>query len=165
MSTRVEVAPHDPSMFWVPSGVSSESDRVRKLETEYRVDRRRPASFAWREILVDQIAEILQTCSGQGWDGYDAQPVSRDSAGSVADFVRNLPEGIQIPAVVPEPDGDIALEWRTGDNRLFSLSFSGQFLVYAGRFGGASSQYGQESFFGAIPRTILAILAGYFPAS
>jgi hypothetical protein len=114
--------------------------------------------------LVDQIAEILQTCSDQGWDGYNAQPVLRESAGSVADFVRNLPEGIQMPTVVPEPDGDLALEWQAGEH-LFSVSFSGQSLVYAGRFGGATKQYGQEPFFGAIPRKILAILAGYFPST
>lgn len=164
MSTLVEVATHDPGMFWVPSGISIESVMVRDLETNYRADRRSPASFAWRGVLVEQIAEILQTCSDQGWDGYDAHPISRDSAGSVADFVMNLPEGIQMPNVVPEPDGDVALEWHAGEH-LFSLSFSGQSLVYAGRFGGGSTQYGREPFFEAIPRKILEILAGYFPSS
>jgi hypothetical protein len=162
MSTLVARATHDAGMFWVPSGISLESAEVRQLETKYLVDRRVPTSFAWRGILVEQIAEILQTCSDLGWDGYDAKPVSLDSAGRVAEFVWNLPEGIRMPTVVPEPDGDIALEWRIGES-LFSLSFTGRSLVYAGRFGG-ESQYGQEPFFAAIPRKILEILAGYFPA-
>jgi hypothetical protein len=165
MSNAAAVSAFDPNTFSVSWGVSPEADKIRDLEAEYRSDLRGPVSFAWRDSLVEQIADIVQTCSDPSWDGYDAEPASRDSARCATELARNLPEGIQAPAVVPDPDGDIAFEWRTDDNRLFSLSVTGPTLVYAGRFGGSSRQYGEEPFFGAIPRTILGILAKHFPAS
>lgn len=164
MSTALEVTTYDPTNFCFPMGVSRESEEIRLREEEYRPERQTPASFAWKDLLIEEIADILQDCSVSAWDGYDAEPISDSSVQSAVELVRRLPEGIQIPTVVPEPDGDIALEWRTRDNTLFSLSVTGPTLVYAGRFGGSSRQYGEEPFFGAIPQTILGILARYFSA-
>jgi hypothetical protein len=164
MSTSVEIAPFDPTTLWLPVGVSNESvEIVRERAKEYQSDRQTPASFAWRDSLLEQVGEILQGCSDQAWDGYNAEPVSPLSAESALELARNLPAGIQKPTVVPEPDGDISFEWRTDDNRLFSLSVTGPTLVYAGRFGGSLRQYGEERFFGVIPRTIMEILTRYFP--
>jgi hypothetical protein len=162
MSTPLQAATIDPSMFWLSVGVSAESKTIRKLVRDYRADRRRQASFAWKDILAGEVSEILQNCSVQGWDGNDAEPVSPDSAESALELIKNLPEGMNLPAVVPEPNGDIAFEWCTDDRRHFSLSVTGPTLVYARIFGGSSRQYGEERFFGAIPRTILEILARYF---
>ena len=165
MSTPLEVTAYDLTDFWFPVGVSRESEEIRLERTkEYRPDRQAPASFAWRDLLIEEIADILQSCSVRAWDGYDAEPVSDSSVHSAVELIRNLPEGMQKPTVVPEPDGDIAFEWRTNDNRLFSLSVTGPTLVYAGRFGSSSRQNGEEPFFGIIPRTILEILARHFPA-
>ena len=161
MST-VAIPLFDPS---ISSSVAISNEAVaivREREREYEPARQAPASFAWRGSLLEQIAEVVDECSVPAWDGYDAEPVSLFSAGSASDLVRNLPAGIQMPAIVPEPDGAIALEWQTDDSRLFSLSVNGPAVTYAGRFGGSSRQYGEERFFGTLPRTILEILTRYF---
>lgn len=163
MSTAVEVSTIDPTTLWFPVGVSEESKEIKESVRKYWANRRTPVSFAWRDSLFEEVSEILQACSVQGWDGYDAEPVSPDSANSALELLKNLPDGIRTPTVVPEPNGDIALEWRTDEQRHFSLSVTGPTLVYAGIFGGSSRQYGEERFFGAIPRTILEILVRYFP--
>jgi hypothetical protein len=164
MSTSVEIAPFDPTKLWFPVGVSDESvEVVRESAKEDQPDRQAPASFAWRDSLLEQIGEVLHSCTDQAWDGYNAGPISLVSGESAFEVARNLPTGIQAPTIVPEPDGDIAFEWRTDDNKLFSLSVTGPTLVYAGRFGGSSKQYGEERFFGVIPRAILEILTRYFP--
>ncbi len=121
MSTTVAVAKFDLSAFRVSRGVSPESEKVRELELEYKADRQRPVSFAWRDLLLGEIRDIIETCSNHGWDGYDASPISSDSAGSAVKLIQNLPEGFQTPVVVPEPDGDIALEWQSKGNRIFSF--------------------------------------------
>jgi hypothetical protein len=144
-------------------GVSEESEKIKQLVREFNADQRRPASFAWRDLLAEEVSEILQNCSVEGWDGYDAEAVSQYSAESAVELLKNLPEGIQVPTVVPEPDGDIAFEWRTDDRRHLSLSITGPTLVYAGIFGGLSRQYGEERFIGGIPRKILELLVRYFP--
>lgn len=165
MNAPLEITPYDLGNLWLPVGISSEAEETtRQRAKEYGPDRQTPASFAWRDLLIEEIAEILQTCSVRDWDGYGGEPVSHVSGHRAVEVVRSLPEGIQCPTVVPEPDGDIALEWQTEDNRLFSMSVTTATLVYAGRFGGSSRQYGEEPFFGAIPRTILDILARHFPS-
>ncbi len=163
MSTAVQASAIDPSVFWPPVGVSEESEKIKELVREYKADQRRPASFAWRDLLVQEVSEVLQSCSVQGWDGYEAEAVSPYSAESAIELLKSLPEGIQAPTVVPEPDGDIAFEWRTDDRGHFSLSVTGPTLVYAGIFGGSSRQYGEERFTGGIPRKILELLIRYFP--
>ncbi len=165
MSIQVVVATLDPAILWSGEGVSEESRRIRELVREISAQRRRPASFAWRGSLLDQVWEILQTCANQGWDGYDAKRISGESGSRAAQLIELLPEGIQIPSVVPEPTGDISLEWRTDDKKHFSLSVTGPALVYAGIFGGSFKSYGEERFFRVLPRTILEILTSYFPAA
>lgn len=165
MSTPIQATTFDASSLWPSVGVSDESRTIRKLQDEYSRERQSQASLIWKGILAGEISEIVQNCSVHGWDGNDAEPVSLDAAQSAIEIVKYLPEGMRLPAVVPEPDGDIAFEWCTDDQRRFSLSTSGATLVYAGIFGGLSRQYGEERFFGKIPRTILEILARHFAAA
>jgi len=163
MSNHVAAATLDPAAFLPLEGVSEESEKIKALVKTYRAERRKPASFAWRDSLRDVVSELFRTCTDQGWDGYDAEPISMESANGALTVLDVLPEGIQAPDVVPEPTGDIALEWHTEDHKHFSLSVTGPTLVYAGIFGGASKHYGEEQFFRVIPRTILGILLRYFP--
>lgn len=165
MSTLLQRTPSDPSPLWYSEGVSEESRAIRKLICDYREERRRQASLAWKDILDGEVFEIFGSCSDQGWDGNGAEPISPQSAAGALMVIEGLPEGMRLPAVVPEPDGDISFEWRAEDGRQLSLSVTGQALVYAGIFGGSSRQYGEEQFFGVIPQAILEILARYFFAA
>lgn len=162
MSTFVQIATFDPGVFWRPVGFSEESRRTSGLADQYRTELRNPASAAWRGRLLGEIAEILDDCSTRGWDGYDAVPISADSVIAMVEILDNLPEGLQGPDVVPQPNGSLALEWQTDDRRMFALAATGQTIVYAGRFGGSATQYGQERFFGVIPQPVLEILTRYF---
>lgn len=163
MSLRIAAPTLDSAILWFGEGVSEESRRIRELVKEISAERRRPASSAWRDSLLNQIWEIIQTCANQGWDGYDAKRISSECGNRAAQLIELLPEGIQIPSVVPEPTGDISLEWRTDDQKYFSLSVMGPALVYAGIFGGSFKSYGEERFFRVLPRTVLEILTSYFP--
>jgi len=115
------------------------------------------------EALIDEISQISQSCEKHGWDGYDAEPISSESAVRAAQLIKLLPNSIQNPSVVPEPSGDISLEWRSDDQKNFSLGVSGQSLVYAGIFGGSSKAYGEERFSRDLPSKVLEILTSYFP--
>ena len=143
-------------------GVSAESRMIRNILERYSAERRRPISFAWRDSLFDEVRTIRQTCSNEGWDGYEAEPVSRESAFGATQLINLLPEGIQIPSVVPEPTGDLSLEWLTKDKKHFTLSISGTTIVFAGMFGGSSKRYGEERFLNVLPQQILDILTDYF---
>ncbi len=89
--------------------------------------------------ITSEIGRVTRDCSKPGWDGYDAEPVSAESARHAIAFVDRLPDGIVLPAeVTPEPDGEISLEWTNPSSAWLSLSFSsdGKILTfsYARRF-------------------------------
>jgi hypothetical protein len=50
------------------------------------------------------------------WDGHGANPVNAESFLRVKDFVMKLPDDVEKPEVVPEPDGDVVMVW-TKDGR------------------------------------------------
>jgi len=150
-----------PAVYWHADGVSEDSRRIKAMARRLSGDsRREPASFAWRTSLLDDLSEIIRTCSGAGWDGYDAEPVLPESAICAALLVELLPEGIEVPHILPEPNGDVVLEW-LGDDKHFTLSLSGRSVIYAGILG-AVKKYGEEPFWDELPQTGLEILSSYF---
>lgn len=162
MSVRLATAGYGQTFSWPEIGLSDESKQIRSGLLKILAEVRQPISFSWREMLKDELDEIVQECSEGGWDGYDAEPVSSESAAVAQQLIDVLPEHIDVPNVVPEPSGEIALEWQSGGQKYFSVTVSGTVLVYAGIFGGFCKKYGEEQFFGALPTTVLQILSQYF---
>jgi hypothetical protein len=102
------------------------------------------------------LQEIFYEYSVAGWDGYDAQPISEDSFKETIRFLQMLPFAMPIPEVVPEPSGQIALEWYESQDYIFVVSLSGKKLIdYAGLFGEGNKTYGTERFKKTIPNTII----------
>jgi len=147
----------------VEAGLSEEYKNIKALMDNIRFKSREPLSFSWRESVRDDIERSCRTHSKTGWDGYDAEPVSLESARGALRIINALPDHINPPNVVPEPDGVIALEWNDGSQKTLALSLSGNLLTYAGVFGGTCKKYGEEPFFSALPSTIIGILSEYFP--
>jgi hypothetical protein len=157
-----------PSQFGFPItqtgvGVSKESIDIKALlEQATSGSLSLPASFSWRESLMTKVEEIFERCVEAGWDGYDAEPIAFDSRLATLKAIALLPDNIVPPDAVPEPAGEISLEWRSGNELLLSLTVTGRTLIYASIVGGHSRQHGEEQFFDRIPKTILEILARYF---
>lgn len=151
-----------PAIIWqLKMGVSPESRTIQDLLNDARRHARQPISRSWQTFLKDNVREVSKRCAHEGWDGYDASPISTTSALAAVQLIDRLPENLQEPQVVPEPDGEIALEWRSGKDLLFSLTVTGPTLIYAGIIG-SNRKYGEERFFDELPQTIGETLSGYF---
>ncbi|MGH2637687.1 MAG: hypothetical protein ACRDF4_00100 [Rhabdochlamydiaceae bacterium] len=164
MSTRLMADRAMAPIVLSGMGLSQESRNIETVLAKFRRESRAPISFSWRESLRNDLASTAQSCASSDWDGYGAEPVSTESASATLQLIDALPEYILPPDVVPEPSGEIALEWRTGDQRHFTVAVSGPIVVYAGIFGGSSKKYGEERFFDGLPSAVLEILANYFSA-
>jgi len=162
MSTRFGVAELHTPFIWSVEGVSEESRKIREMLASISSQQRRLASLAWKDSLVEEISQIYRTCSEVGWDGYEAEPISKESVVQAAQLLQLLPNGVRSPSVVPVPGGDISFQWHGEEHKDFTLGVSGQSLVYAGIFGGSSKAYGEERFSPVLPRTVVEILTGYF---
>jgi hypothetical protein len=149
---------------WLPisTGVSPESEKVKAFYRAAFLHKYGTASALWRQSAQAGMHEIMLDCSKEGWDGYDAAPISQESFLAALEVINLLPENTVPPSIAPEPSGDIALEWRNGNHILFSLSVAGRDIVYAAILGGGCKLHGQERYFDSLPRPVLDILTRYF---
>lgn len=62
-----------------------------------------------RAQLLNSLDELARL--EEGWDGCGAYPISASAIESTATFLRNLPEGLALPDISPNPNGTISLHW------------------------------------------------------
>nr|MBC8413194.1 hypothetical protein [bacterium] len=66
-----------------------------------------------------------------------------------------LISSIPVPEIIPEPGGEIGLEWSRGTRQVFIASFAGNNeIIYAGLFG-TNKTHGTEYFGDSIPSKIM----------
>jgi len=162
MSTYCAAQTLPSIIFDNDNGVSNESRSIEKIETELLKHDSRSISLGWRSSLINQLTQLSEKYSSQGWDGYEALPISKQSLVSAGQFILSLPDSIETPDIIPEPDGEIALEWRSYPNVVFSVSTSGGHFAYAGLLGKGRECYGTERISNEIPETITHILTNTF---
>lgn len=100
--------------------------------------------------------EVFEECSEEGWDGYEAPPITEEAYFEAKRLIESLPvTSFPMPEVIPEPSGEIGLEWYRGKRLVFTASVSGRNeIVYAGLFG-ANRAHGTEYFGYSLPSVIL----------
>jgi hypothetical protein len=141
-------------------GFSEESNFLRESFAEAR-DAREISRY-WSATLdeaLDDLAGLKQECAEPGWDGYGAEPISAETLEQVVAFLRALPEDVPVPDLVPEPDGEVSIEWHNGPRRVFSVSVGPHERVsYAGLLG-VNRWHGVDLFLGTLPPEIIRGIA------
>lgn len=107
--------------------------------------------------VLKSLDEVFEECSEKGWDGYDARPITEDTYIEAIRLIRSLPltSSIPMPEVIPEPSGEIALEWSKGKRFTLVISASGKneiiyAFVHIGSFGMVRT-HGTEYFGDSLP--------------
>jgi len=79
--------------------------------------------------VLQSLDEVFDECSEEGWDGYDALPITKYAYIEAKRLIESLPlTSFPIPEVVPEPSGEIGLEWYREERQVFVASVSGKRL-------------------------------------
>lgn len=107
------------------SAVSSEALHVH--DSAMRLVESVESSAALFGAKMDAMAALQSLVSlhlHQGWDGGEAFPANLVAVGRAADFLRALPDGVEMPEVGVEPDGAITLDWLPSRYRMLSISFT-----------------------------------------
>ncbi|MEJ2407237.1 MAG: hypothetical protein P8171_23745 [Candidatus Thiodiazotropha sp.] len=115
-------------------------------------------SFTWNplSLLGPEINEIISECYAEDWDGEHARPITQATYSEAIKFIENLPIGIPLPELIPEPEGDIGFEWNNGNKKVFAASVNGTGVItYAGYFAKNRKTHGVEDFNETIPKVIL----------
>ncbi len=139
------------------TGVSDESQLVSKMYQEAISPFFKTFSEGERLLTVlESLYEVYERCSDEGWDGYEARPVTEDAITEAANLILSLPSSIRMPEVLPEPTGEIALEWYKDKQHVFVVSVGGGDLItYAGLFGHDTKIHGTEHIDHPLPPAII----------
>jgi hypothetical protein len=116
------------------SAVSAEAEQVRDRATQMVARVERSTVLFGRKMGVMTMLESLNTSHAKpGWDGEEAFAVSPTAINLATDFLRALPDGVDMPEVGVEPDGAVTLDWLPSRYRMLSISFTGNSdrLAYA----------------------------------
>ena len=140
----------------VNTGASSEAKRLEELLgialTHY-------SRLAPRDLALAELARVYSDCRRDGWDGYSARPISPGAYHAAVRFLLAIPAAFPMPDIVPEPDGEISLEWDQGRWKALSLSVGDHGRIsYAALLGIENRKKGSEVFDDVIPPEILWIL-------
>ncbi|MEW5816559.1 MAG: hypothetical protein AB1798_14345 [Spirochaetota bacterium] len=115
------------------------------------------------EEAAESLLELYKDCSEKNWDGYGANPVSKDSIYEALDFIQLLPSSFPMPQILAEPSGEIGLEWYKDKKLIFAISFNGKNMItFAGIFG-SNKIHGEEYFGDSIPSIVIENLRRLYP--
>lgn len=144
--------------FLSPSSRSSNEEMANLLRGE---EARLTLPITWQRkwAVIDSVIDVFRKHHNPNWDGYGAVPLSESACKEAASFLKKLPLSVPNPDVIPNPDGDISLEWYLRKRLLFVVTFSGRGIIsYAGLFGKRTKIHGTEVFSESIPSSVLESL-------
>jgi hypothetical protein len=132
---------------------------IHKALSEAKEHLRALASSA-QSLALTTLGRVLEECAEPGWDGYRARAVSEATARRVETFINALPMSLTAPEIVPEPDGEIAIDWHFSPTLQLSISVGLEGpLHFAGVIGEAYGQprvrHGTEPFEGSVGGDLL----------
>ncbi len=157
MSTAVWC--HDSGSIWniLSIGFGPEAEAEKRYYDEEIVRKlKKTETLGHLDEALLSLDEVFEECSEEGWDGYDALPITEEAFFEARKLINSLPViSFSMPEVIPEPNGEIGLEWCREKRLVFVASVSGRNeIVYAGLFG-TNKTHGTEYFGETLPSIIL----------
>jgi len=149
-----------PAALYDPTVSAGGSDaKLRRALSDARRYVHQAASSA-QSLALTSLWRVMQECSRPGWDGYGAGAISVRVALRAEAFINALPSSLTSPEIVPEPDGELAIDWDFGRSLQLSISIgeSGP-LHFAGvigeEYGQRRGRHGTEPFEGVVAGDLL----------
>lgn len=138
-------------------GYGTDFNELRKYFEGVVGEFRRAETLRVQDQVLRSLDEVFEECSKEGWHGDEALPITEDAYLEAKRLIMSLPiiSFFPMPEIIPEPNGEIALEWSKGNRQVFVVSVSGRNqIVYAGLFG-INKTHGTEYFGDSLPSAIM----------
>ena len=88
-----------------------------------------------KQKAYENISTIHKECQNEGWDGYDASPISEENAKyarEIIDFLSSLypTKVMKLIDIIPENDGNFCFEWFKSNDKFISVSIKKNRLIF-----------------------------------
>lgn len=105
------------------SAMSSEAGEVRKAISDVvKFAEQSVVLFGEKATALSHLSALAVECRENNWDGQGSVGMDAAALLSAKQFIRAMPDDIELPEFSPEPDGSISLDWIESRDRLLSLS-------------------------------------------
>ena len=108
--------------------------------------------------LWSDLQDLQLETAQANWDGYDAEPVRRETFDQALKFLESLPNATEPPTLGAEPDGHLTLEWHRSSDRTLSVSVSPEGMLHYASLIGPNRVYGTEVFYVDTPKEVLGLI-------
>lgn len=106
--------------------------------------------------IFQKLSSFFNEYRYRNWDGYKAEALKKEAYIEAQSVLKMIPDSIPEPEFVPEPSGDIALEWYSDRDHIFVLGLSGEGEIsYAGKCGRENRVYGTEQIEEKLPDALI----------
>ena len=143
------------------SGVSLASRGLEVCEQKIRNHTEDAVLFGWKTLLRQDLMTAYQTCSEEGWNGYDAMPIIEQTVRAGQTLLELLPDNLMPPEVIPEPTGKICFEWRNAEGVTVIIAVDAHSIAFAELIG-SKKRYGETKFIAVLPEDMKKPLLDYF---
>ena len=151
----------------IPSTVHDISGYAGKIASFVAEEREKSRDRLEKSIVLglaakgtfQELDEVYEECSSAGWDGEQAEPISREVVEYTILFLESFPLGIEAPEISAEPDGAITLEWYRSPTRVISISINPDGWIYYAALIGTSRRHGGDCALIGVSDDILKLIS------
>ncbi|MBF8262450.1 MAG: hypothetical protein HW387_115 [Parachlamydiales bacterium] len=143
------------------SGVSSTSYDLDVCVQQLRNHAEDAVLFGWKTLLRHDLMTAYQDCCEEGWNGYDAEPITKQTILAGETLLELLPDNVMPPEVLPEPTGKISFAWRNAAGATLVIAVDSNSIAFAELIG-SKKRYGEAKFLSALPDDMKKPLLDYF---
>ena len=147
----------------MPSTISGYASKIadfvaKQIENSFVILQKSNALGFAAKGTFQQLDEVFEECSSEGWDGERAKPISEETLQSAKTFLKSFSLGIEAPDVGAEPDGAITLEWYRSPSKVISISINPDGRAYWAALVGTRRRHGADYAMMDIPDDLLKII-------
>jgi hypothetical protein len=103
---------------------------------------------------ISELDSFFVSAREKNWDGEESMPVHEVSYSNARRFLSLMPRTWVKPEISADPDGELAVEWRTGPRKRFSVSIGPEERVSYAWLNGTERGNGTDTFVDEIPEGV-----------
>ena len=120
----------DRISFALPSSFRGQSIQIFFFPVENSSGALRDSGALDCDEMAKAMADLPLKYENGNWNGYDENPLDKDSYAFAMEFAKNLPRQFRMADVGIDADGEVTFEWYRAKDRQCSLTFSGSGNVH-----------------------------------
>lgn len=144
-------------MFDIAPGASEAANITDALNAEITIQSQRTVT-GFNHELESALMATLKVGTSPVWLAEGNEELQASTIVFARSFIQSLPLSFQSPAIEPEPDGDISIEWYRGKRKTLTVSINSVGTIAWAALVGSEDPRGSVNFTGKTPETILFYL-------